>query len=399
MLSQFTRLYALIVLFACLIIYLFNQLYHNVVDSGTNYQIDIEQVFQESKNTEVDIIATSSIALPSNLQQELSSGRVIQLVDDQQKHYFYQKNAQGQLLRYGPIDKQFIAQDEDGFYLIIMFYSALAILVLSFIWPLFRDLSRLQKSALQFGQHIDSLNTGIKANSNIYPLAKTFEKMSHQISASVKMHQDLSRTIAHEIRTPLARMKFLSEIVAKDIASEHRQRLVKDVQEIEQLMAEYLSFERLEHDQVMADKQLHNVDDFFAEIADKFSYQKHGFDIAFHSTAAQAYFDQPAMARALQNLINNAIRYAQNTISVQLHIEDGLCQLTVADDGPGVGKEAYKLIQPFIRKQQAGGEKTGFGLGLYIVRKIMIWHQGHVELTNCEQLQGAKISLVWPNKA
>lgn len=399
---QLTRLYLLIVVFAFLIIFIFSQLYNKMMGPQDNYQIDASQVFlhaqdQAKPHIKLSKVNRNNIALPDSLNKLLANGDIIQLADSQGYIFFYRLIDKTHLYRYGPIEIASQENDVGEFYFILLFYSTLALLVLGFIWPLFKDLAKLQKNATQFGQTLQHVNTDIKPSSNIYPLANTFEKMSHQIVESMQMHQDLSRTIAHEVRTPLARMKFLSEIIAPQIDEHQQQRLNADIKEIKQLMQEYLSFERFEHEHYLMDLKQVDVSQFLNEISNKLDYQQRHINVQFNSTVKLAFFNEKAMDRALQNLINNALRYATTKIVVTFSVLNNQCILTVEDDGPGVGNEAKKLIQPFIRKESQNENVSGYGLGLYIVRKILIWHQGSIELDNNVNKEGAIVTLTWPN--
>lgn len=399
---QLLRLYLLIVTFAILIIFIFSHLYNSVMAPEADYQIDVAQILSPAIDANRPTITLSKvkhseIALPPRLNKLLSQGEIIQLADSQGYHYFYRLIDDQYLYRYGPILISAVENDNNELYFILLFYTTLALLLLGFIWPVFKDLALLQKNTAHFGKTLQTLPSQLKPSSNIYPLANTFEKMSHQIVESMQMHQDLSRTIAHEVRTPLARMKFLAEIIAPQIAPEHQQRLNADIKEIKQLMQEYLSFERFEYEYFLMDLKAVQIEPFLANIADKFAYQQHDIDIQFINHSQCAFFNEKAMDRALQNLINNALRYAKTEIVITFSLDNRQCVLTVEDDGPGVGKEAKKLIQPFVRKESKNEEITGYGLGLYIVRKILIWHRGQLELDNNHRHRGAIVTLTWPN--
>jgi len=402
--SQFARLYILIILIATLVIFLFSEIYSNFFQAPMNYQIDIAQLMSlEHTNAKFQpkliLVDPKLIALPEELNLLLKQGQIIKLADGQGKEFYYHlKNDQG-LYRYGPIISPSNQINDNEFYFVLLFYSALALMILGFIWPLFRDLDTLQAKALAFGNKIQPINSNIPAKSNIHPLADTFDKMSYQIVETMQMHQDLSRTIAHEIRTPLTRMKFISELISESVDSEHKRRLTIDINEIQQLITEYLSFERLEYEHYSMVKKQVSVTDFLKNLAEQYSYQESNVIISFEHQVTLAHFNEKSMMRAIQNLINNALRYARTAIKIRFEVANGQCIVTVSDDGVGVGKEAKKLIQPFVRQAANNEHEKGFGLGLYIVRKILIWHQGNLVLGNCMQLHGAKVTLTWPDKA
>jgi len=402
--SQFARLYILIILITTLVIFSFSEIYSSFFQAHTSYQVDISQLMPlEHENFESQVklveVDPKSIALPEELNLILNKGQVIKLGDGQGKEFYYRLSSNRGLYQYGPFESPSVQRNDNEFYFVLLFYSALALMILTFIWPLFRDLDTLQAKALVFGNKLQPIKSDIPTSSSIHPLANTFDKMSHQIVETMQMHQDLSRTIAHEIRTPLSRMKFVTELISENISEQHQHRLKTDVEEIQLLMVEYLSFERLEHEHCSMEKKQVDVVGFIQELKEKYTYQQSDIMINFESKVNQAYFNEKSMTRALENLINNALCHARTVIHVSFEILENQCVVIVTDDGSGVGKEAKKLIQPFIRQAEKGELDKGFGLGLYIVRKILIWHQGNLTLDNCALLHGARVRLTWPNEA
>jgi two-component system OmpR family sensor kinase len=402
---QFLRLYLLIILIACVVVYSFSEIYDQFYPSEQNYQIDIKHFFSLASKSEfkssMKLVRKKNVSLPVTLEELLQHGHIIKLVDIDLSEFYYQNADRYNYYQFGPFTSSKKVTDDSELYLILLFYSALALLLLAFIWPLFNELAKLQEKALSFGKHLKPFNNNLRVSSSIYPLANTFDKMSHQIVESMRMHQDLSRTIAHEIHTPLARMKFVTELISSDIEEEHKYRLKADIDEIQQLMAEYLSFERLDHEHYSMEKKQCDVPSFVKKLSEKYQYQNKSqeIEIKFTYNNNTAFFNEHAINRALQNLINNALRYAKSVIEVEFSIDDDFCKITISDDGIGVGNEAKKLIQPFVRKISNDSTDNGFGLGLYIVRKILIWHQGSLTLDNCVVLHGARVTLAWPNEA
>ena len=84
------------------------------------------------------------------------------------------------------------------------------------------------------------------------------------------------------------------------------------------------------------------------------------------------------MARAVINLLRNAIRYAERRVEVSLVKFGSGYEVRVCDDGPGVPEEGRsKIFQPFMRLDASRDRRTGgFGLGLAIAREIAREHRG-----------------------
>ncbi|MNG04371.1 Sensor protein CpxA [compost metagenome] len=102
------------------------------------------------------------------------------------------------------------------------------------------------------------------------------------------------------------------------------------------------------------------------------------------------------MARAVINLLRNAIRYADERVQVSLTRAGDHYEVRVNDDGPGVpldGRE--KIFEPFARLDASRDRRTGgFGLGLALVRRVSQSHRGHVEVTD-SPWGGASFRLTW----
>lgn len=107
--------------------------------------------------------------------------------------------------------------------------------------------------------------------------------------------------------------------------------------------------------------------------------------------------DDYYIGRAIENLLLNAIRYARTEVRLRVSDNRNHIVLHVEDDGPGVSEENIeKIFVPFYRPDAARSrERGGAGLGLAIVRRIMLWHDGECEVQK-SQLGGADFLLRFP---
>ncbi|MBY0419284.1 MAG: HAMP domain-containing histidine kinase, partial [Pararheinheimera sp.] len=267
----------------------------------------------------------------------------------------------------------------------------LALLFLALLWPVFRDIRRLTLLTQQFDASPGPVQSQINSGSSLYPLAQSMEQMASQISQMMTINQDMSRTIAHETRTPLARMKFTLSLAAQQLETRYQQRLLDDIEEIDALVSNYLDFSKLDYFRHQHPLPRHNTADFMADLASRFDIYQHAFELSFQAQIPIAHFHYSALLLAGQNLLANAIRYAKGSIQVSFEQTETYYQLTVADDGPGLEEHPDVLMRLFRR----GDNSSGFGLGLYIVNKVAQWHQGEVVI-HSTPLQGTNVSLRWP---
>ncbi|MGS0724813.1 ATP-binding protein, partial [Shewanella sp. 0m-11] len=104
------------------------------------------------------------------------------------------------------------------------------------------------------------------------------------------------------------------------------------------------------------------------------------------------------LCRAVENLLRNAIRYANTQVSIQAFASGSSIQIEIIDDGPGISDEAdlEAIFEPFYRPQSARDrESGGWGLGLAIAKAAIQAHQGRITAEN-HQAHGLKISISLP---
>ncbi|MCE9677756.1 ATP-binding protein [Shewanella sp. AS1] len=398
---QFYRLYALLILSSTLIIWSFNEIHTAMQQDSESYQLDVGNIFQsitqQGESSPIRRLARSELALPVDLQEKLQQGEIIALTLSDNATYYYRLGAsEDEILAFGPVlvpSKTAVPTE----LILFALYASLGLLALLFIWPLFKDLSTLQADAIDFGANPRKMPQRISTSSAIYPLAKVYNEISGEVVDLIQIQKDLSRTISHEVRTPLSRMRFALELSKAQLPEKYWQRLNADIDEIEQLANNYLSFAKLEHREDRIEKKPISPKIFMAQMEEKFSLYQPNIHIDFHCSGETAFLDNHSMSIACQNLVMNALRFAQSRIIVSFESDEQKCKLTVEDDGPGFEGKGKQLLAAFERDKNQD-DSSGYGLGLYIVRKVAIWHKGTLQLGSARQLKGASLSIQWQNQ-
>lgn len=396
--SQFLRIYLLMIAIVCILLYSFNAIFQQITDDDKQHFTSINQLFELQQHNQsiprFKEISIVSVTLPTKLKSRLDKGEIISLEVNPNYWSYYQKRGD-KLLVFGPVP-DFIVDDSIGNYFFMLFYSALALLFLVLLKPLFSELNQLQQAAKTFGKKPQPIKFNINHRSSIYPLALSFQKMSRQIVNLLTMNRDLSRTIAHELRTPLARMRFVIEALTDQIEPFYQKRLEQDIDEIDQLIAAYLTFSKLDSDSDIFQTRSRKIEPLLLKLKGKYKLYSDKLTFNFNYQKIVCTFDANHLAIAIQNLISNAMRYANSTIKVDFKMSENNCILTVSDDGPGMPADKLNLFDAFIRKQSKQSDK-GFGLGLYIARRVAILHSGELSVGNDPELGGARFTLTWPN--
>lgn len=242
---------------------------------------------------------------------------------------------------------------------------------------------------------------GVLAMENI---ASAFNYMAEKTQGLINSQKDLLNSVAHEIRTPLSRIRFSLAMLREKTKSfedglHHIDDIETDITEVSDLVDEILTYQRFERDR-LSNEPLSRID-LVALLKETASREgTPGLTLTMRSPETCRMFScEPRyLGRALRNLVRNALRYGKSHVDVILEAHDSGVRIHVDDDGPGIPpSEAERIFDPFYRLDQSRGRDTGgFGLGLSIAWRIARWHGGSVSLSN-SPLGGARFSLDLPD--
>lgn len=342
------------------------------------------------------LIDTEHVNLLPVQIQSLDAGNVITLFDNQQNLFLYVKHQQQHLLKIGPIKLSNPSTDlASG--IIIFSYLILAVFVLAWSRILWRDLTTLKVMAEQVKQGRFKPSKLIKKQSVIYPVVSSFNLMTSKIEQLISSQKQMTQAISHDIKTPLARLKFSLALLNSEpqLILKTTKEMLQDVEEIDQLTSELLTYARLENKQTLNIEQvdLQQLINNTAEKLRRNSKMELEIDCVNTNTF---YCDGHLIERSLQNLITNGFKYAKTKVKVTLKTTDKQLTLIVEDDGEGIQAKYHKaVLNPFNRLDD-NPSKSGFGLGLAIVNKIVIWHSGSLNISR-SNLGGALITITIPS--
>lgn len=285
----------------------------------------------------------------------------------------------------------------------ILFYAAMALVIMIWLWPLTRDLQRLERSTTRFGDRNWSFDAGIGPGSQIFPLAQAFRRMAARIDSLIGSHKEMSNAMSHEIKTPLARMRFEIEMARAanpEKLAEHLHNINTDILELNAFVTATLDYAILERAEVALNLASQDFTLILPAVADSVR-RSAGEDLQIRcevaSSATRVTCDAHLMETVLRNLLYNAIRYARSQICITFDLRpDTGYALRVDDDGPGIpAADRERVFDSFVQLDKPSGAKAGFGLGLAIVKRVAHWHGGDVSVTQ-SALGGASFSIHWP---
>lgn len=364
----------------------------------------MQPTLEEAAGVPVSLYEVAEMGDQQAFLTALRSGAVQTFIDGNSQEILYRMLPSGeQLIALGPLPAPPGSQASVETLVIGSYYLLVALLLFLWLRPFYRDLSALRHAASQFGRDDFETRVTVGSNSSILPVASSFNKMAERIQYLVTAHRDLTNAVAHELRTPLARFKFGLEMIPKmqsgERLTEHLNGMKADIQELELLIDEMLSYARLSEDNLQL--QLHSVrlNDWLQQQLTQ--YQDSQPPVLLNTQPADDVtavpFNPDLLARAMHNIIRNCLRYATSEVTVSCLIRSGEVTLQICDDGPGIPEsDRQRVFEPFARLDTSRDRQSGgYGLGLAIARRILQRHGGDILLTD-NKPQGVCFMLRWP---
>ncbi len=237
------------------------------------------------------------------------------------------------------------------------------------------------------------------ANDEIGRLARTMNAMLERLAASNDRQRQLVADVSHELRNPLAALQAQLEVAAAHPGMASQSMLegsVVEVTRLSQLVDDLLTLARLDEGMLRLRPADVDLDELVISQADRLRAQGK-VDVSVKGvSAARVRGDEVQLARVVANLSDNAQRYARHRVEFATVERADFFDLVVTDDGPGVPWfERERIFQRFVRLDTARShEGTGAGLGLAIVREIVIAHGGEVWVEDAHQ--GARVVVRLP---
>ncbi|MFD2165451.1 two-component system sensor histidine kinase EnvZ [Thalassotalea euphylliae] len=274
--------------------------------------------------------------------------------------------------------------EESDFSPLIFFLVILGVLSVAGGWLFVRNLNRPLR-ALQFaaedvgrGEFPEPLKE--QGTTEIMAVTQAFNHMSKGIKQLEDDRNLLMAGISHDLRTPLTRIRLSAEMMSQE-DDFLKEGIESDIDDMNAIIDQFIDYIR--HDSKdkaeMVDLNVLVDDVVQAETpTDRVVKFKAG-------EIPQIPLRYVAMKRVIANLIQNAIRYTDDEISVETFLENKrFACVTVSDKGTGIPEaEMERLFQPFTQGDKARGTE-GSGLGLAIIKRIVDTHGGKVKLSNLE---------------
>jgi signal transduction histidine kinase len=215
--------------------------------------------------------------------------------------------------------------------------------------------------------------------------ARAVNTMQARLRALIADRTKTLAAVAHDMRTPLMRLR----LTAENAAPEQREKMAKEIEEVEALVASFIAFAR--DDPAEEARVRLDLAALLQSIAD--DHVEAGRNVSFEGEERVVITGQSlGLKRLFSNLVDNALKYGASA-RIKLEREESAVIVEVEDEGPGIPPDQRESVfEPFVRLNAEG--TRGAGLGLAAARSIARAHGGDIVILDAER--GALLRVTLP---
>ncbi|MGR3290798.1 MAG: sensor histidine kinase [Paracoccaceae bacterium] len=237
------------------------------------------------------------------------------------------------------------------------------------------------------------------------PLVVSLNSFIARLKTSLARSEDFIAEAAHRVRTPLATVRSQAEIVLHRVERPENRKALKEmiraVDESSRAASQLLDHAMVTFRADHLEQENFNLADLVSDTVTRIRPVAELRDIQFEtqiSVVPSTSGDPVLVQSAVQNILDNAVKYSQSdqTVTVIVKALDSYVEVRILDQGTGFpDRDMQKLTNRFTRGENALST-VGSGLGLTIAKEVVEAHRGKLTLTNQEKGSGACVSLFFP---
>lgn len=295
-----------------------------------------------------------------------------------------------------PGDRQYLisympSMRDNGLLEIVMIIGAVFIVIGFFTAKVIASyISKPLKELEEYTERIAHKNWGedvvIKSDDEISRLADAMNRMQKELKRADEEEKNFLQSISHDLKTPVMIIMSHAEAIIDGIyidSVENTAEIIKnEAISLEKKIKQLLYLNTLDY--VMENKDKNddiNLRDLILSIVNRFEMINSNIEWKLDIEALRLLGNEEKLKVAIENIIENGLRYAEKEVQVTLKEEEKDIILEIYNDGPHIKNENVKHIFDNFYKDKTGN----FGLGLAITKKIVVFHNGSIEAVNREK--------------
>jgi signal transduction histidine kinase len=250
-----------------------------------------------------------------------------------------------------------------------------------------RNLIHTMQSVVDTGMIAARVPTGRSGN-ELDELVKLFNRMLERIESLIKGIREALDNVAHDLRTPMTRLRGIAEMALRSDPIQHDQRealadCLEESERVLTLLNTLMDISEAETGTMRLDLVTLDVSQLIDEIVDLYRHVAEDKRVALSFGCPENIYitaDRNRMRQVLANLLDNAIKYTgpEGSVAIDAYEKNGQIAIRVRDDGAGIPPEEISKIWDRLHRGDASRSQPGLGLGLSLVKAVVQAHKGRI---------------------
>jgi signal transduction histidine kinase len=225
----------------------------------------------------------------------------------------------------------------------------------------------------------------VSAPQEVFRAATAFQNMQNRIDTYLAERMQILAAIAHDLQTPITRLRLRTELMDDDI---QRDKMQADLRAMQKLVEQGLAYAQVQN-QLQSEHEAPCKIELDALVSGLVQdYRDTGQPVSMSGASGLILKTQPqALNRLLSNLIDNALKFGSEAKVIISKQNETHVEISVLDQGPGIPQAQWEAVmQPFVRLEPSRNAETGgAGLGLAIVQQLAVLLNAELQFYNRQE--------------
>lgn len=251
-----------------------------------------------------------------------------------------------------------------------------------------------------------ALNKVQESELKLHELYRQEKKLHNELESEIRKRADFTRTLVHELKTPLVPLVASASLLSEGLKDEPWQSIAANIERgsvnLSQRIDELLDVAKGEVGTLEVNlKTIHIlpvIDEVVRQTRDLIEVRKQSLETDIEDPLPPVNADPGRICQVITNILNNASKYTPTggTITLKAWSDSGLLKIAVGDTGLGIpAEDQQQIFNSYFRASNSRTQFQGMGIGLYLCKKIMELHHGNISLYSQEG-KGSTFTLTLP---